>query len=253
MDILTKEQLIDFRISGKILAIALSEVQNYIKPGITTMSLDEIAERSLRRQGAIPSFKNYKTGDAPRYPAALCVSINDELVHGIPSGGKILKNGDIVSLDLGANYQGTFTDMAATFPVGKISARDRRLIDITRNVLHEAIKFLKPGMKTGDLGNFIESYVSKNGLAVIRDFVGHGIGLAPHTDPQVPNFGQQKTGVALCEGMTIAIEPMVVKGNIDVKIDRDGWTVRMAHGQRSAHFEHTVLIGKSGAKIITKI
>lgn len=252
MNKLSKEQLIDFRKSGKILAAALAEAASFVKPGITTLNLDEIAERSLRRQGAQPSFKNYKTGDAPRFPSSLCISINDELVHGIPSEKKYLKEGDIVSLDLGANYRGTFTDMAVTVPVGKISAADKKVMDVTKNVLLEAIKFLKPGMTTGDLGNYIENYVKRHHLSVIRDFVGHGIGLAPHTDPQIPNFGSRGEGPVLEVGMTIAIEPMVVDGDIEVKIDKDGWTVRMVHGQRPAHFEHTVLITKTGAEIITK-
>lgn len=249
---LNKEQLADLRRSGHILSTALKEVAAFVKPGITTMSLDEIAERSLRRQGAVPSFKNYKTGDGPAFPATLCVSLNDELVHGIPLKEKYLRDGDIVSLDIGANYKGKFTDMAVTLPVGKISAKDKKIIEVTKNVLAEAIKFLKPGMTTGDLGHFIETYVKKQGLLVIRDFVGHGIGLAPHEDPQIPNFGQQNEGVTLEEGTIIAIEPMVVADDIQVKIDKDGWTVRMLKGGRPAHFEHTVLIAKTGCEIITR-
>ncbi|MEI6144378.1 MAG: type I methionyl aminopeptidase [Candidatus Berkelbacteria bacterium] len=249
---LLPEQLADFRKSGIILATALAEVVSFVKPGITTAHLDEIAESSIRRQGAQPSFKNYKTGDAPRYPASLCVSINDELVHGIPSDKKFLKDGDIVSLDLGANYRGTFTDMAVTVAVGKISAEDKKLIDVTKNSLDGAIKFVKPSITTGDLGSMIDEYVKKNNMLVIRDFVGHGIGLVPHDEPQVPNFGEPGRGTVLEEGMAIAIEPMVTTKDIDVKIAKDGWTVRMAKGQRSAHFEHTILITKTGAEIITE-
>lgn len=250
---LLPEQLADFRKSGLILSTALTEVVAFVKPGITTANLDDIAERSLRRQGAQPSFKNYKTGDAPRYPASLCVSINDELVHGIPSEKRFLSDGDIVSLDLGANYHGTFTDMAVTIAVGKIDPVAKNIAEVTKNVLAEAIKFLKPGMTTGDLGHFIEEYVAKNKLLVIRDFVGHGIGLQPHDDPQVPNFGEPGKGTVLEEGMAIAIEPMVTEKDIDVKIAKDGWTVRMARGQYCAHFEHTVLITKTGCEIITKL
>lgn len=249
---LTKEQLSDFRKSGKILSTALLEVVSFVKPGITTMNLDDVAERSLRRLGAQPSFKNYKTGNAPRFPASLCVSINDELVHGIPSEKRFLKDGDIVSLDLGANYRGTFTDMAVTVAVGKISVADKKIIDVTKDVLDGAIKFVKPGITTGDLGHFIENYVAKHSMLVIRDFVGHGIGLMPHDEPQVPNFGEPGKGTVLKEGMAIAIEPMVTTKNIDVKITKDDWTVRMAHGQRCAHFEHTILITKNGSEIITK-
>ncbi|MCX6810861.1 MAG: type I methionyl aminopeptidase [Candidatus Berkelbacteria bacterium] len=250
---LLPEQLADFRKSGQILATALAEVVVYVKPGITTANLDDIAERSLRRQGAQPSFKNYKTGDTPRFPASLCVSINDELVHGIPSEKRFLKNGDIISLDLGANYYGTFTDMAVTVAVGKITAEEKKIIDVTKNVLDTAIKFVKPGITTGDLGSMIDEYVKKNNLLVIRDFVGHGIGLMPHDEPQVPNFGQPGKGTILEEGMAIAIEPMLTTRDIDVKIAKDGWTVRMAHGQHCAHFEHTILITKTGAEIITKL
>lgn len=249
---LLPEQYADFRKSGQILATALAEAVSFAKAGITTANLDDIAERSIRRQGAQPSFKNYKTGSAPRYPASLCISINDELVHGIPLENKFLKDGDIVSLDLGANYNGTFTDMAVTVPVGKISTDDKKLIDVTKNVLDAAIKFVKPGITTGDLGSMIDEYVKKNNMLVIRDFVGHGIGLVPHDEPQVPNFGQPGKGIVLEDGMAIAIEPMVTTKNIDVKIAKDGWTVRMAQGQHCAHFEHTILITKTGAEIITR-
>jgi len=249
---LLPEQLADFRKSGRILSAALAEAVSFVKPGITTANLDDVAERSIRRQGAQPSFKNYKTGDAPRYPASLCVSINDELVHGIPSENRFLKEGDIVSLDLGANYNGAFTDMAVTIAVGKITADDKKLIDVTKNVLDAAIKFVRPGITTGDLGHMIDEYVKKNNMVVIRDFVGHGIGLVPHDEPQVPNFGELGKGTVLEEGMAIAIEPMVTTKDIDVKIAKDGWTVRMAHGQHCAHFEHTILITKTGCEIITK-
>jgi len=249
---LLPEQLDDFRKSGKILSLALQEVNKYVKPGITTLTLDDIAERSLRRQGAIPSFKNYKSGDAPRFPAALCVSINNELVHGIPSEKRVLKAGDIVSLDLGANYRGTFTDMAITVPVGKISSKDKALIDVAKSSLAEAIKYVKAGITTGDLGFIIESFVKKNNMVVVRDFVGHGIGLQPHDEPQVPNFGQRGSGTKLEEGMAIAIEPMVTTKNPEVKIAKDEWTVLMRSGQNCSHFEHTVLITKTGCELITK-
>ncbi|MCX6812636.1 MAG: type I methionyl aminopeptidase [Candidatus Berkelbacteria bacterium] len=249
---LNKEQLIDFRKSGKILAAALNETAKFVRPGITTASLNEIAERSLRRQGATPSFKNYLVEGAGRFPAALCVSVNDELVHGIPSEKRFFRPGDIVTLDLGANYRGAFTDMALTVPVGKISAADQKLISVTKKVLDAAINFVKPKITTGDLGNFIENYVKKNRLVVIKSFVGHGIGLLPHDEPQIPNFGQKGSGEILEEGMAIAIEPMVSFDNADVKTSADGWTVKMSHGQRCAHFEHTILIIKNGAEIITK-
>jgi len=248
----SNEELGNLRASGKILALALFEAVSYVKPGITTMSLDEIAERSLRRQGAVPSFKNYKVGRAGRFPAALCVSVNEELVHGIPRNNRVLKNGDIVSLDLGANYKGLYTDMAVTLGVGRVAPADKKLIEVTKKVLEEAINFIKPGMKIGDLGNFIERYVKDAGFVVIRDLVGHGVGTAPHTEPQVPNFGEPGKGAEIVEGMVLAIEPMVSTKSHGVKTCRDGWTIKMAGGQRCAHFEHTVLITKNGAEIITR-
>jgi len=251
-DKLSREQLKNLRISGEVLASALREASSFIKPGITTLSLDEIAERALRRQGAIPSFKNYYVSGAGRFPASLCVSINEELVHGIPRDERVLKDGDIVSLDLGANFRGMFTDMAITVGAGRVEPRDKKLIDLTKKVLDEAINFIKPGIKTGDLGNFIENYVKTAGFVVIRDLVGHGVGVAPHSKPQVPNFGEKGSGTTISEGMVLALEPMVSTLGHEIKTDRDGWTIKMAQGQRCAHFEHTVLIIKNGAEIITK-
>lgn len=251
MEKLTNQQLADLRISGRILAKALEEAVSFVKPGITSESLDEIAERSLRRQGAIPSFKNYFVKGAGRFPKSLCVSVNDELVHGIPSLTRVLKDGDLASLDLGANYKGMFTDMAITVAVGKSSA-DQKLIDVTREVLVEVIKFIKPGKTIGEIGNFIESYIKAAGFVVIRDLVGHGIGLAPHLPPQIPNFGKKGQGATIKEGDVLAIEPMVAVKNHEVKTAKDGWTIKMAHGQRCAHFEQTVLITNPGAEIITE-
>lgn len=252
MNKLSKQQFADLKTSGRILASALNEAISFVKPGISGESLNEVAERSLRRQGGIPSFKNYKVAGLGRFPKSLCVSVNDELVHGIPAESRVLKDGDIVSLDLGANYRGMFSDMAVTVAVGKIKAIDQKLINVTREVLAEAIKFIKPGITIGDLGNFIENYVSAAGFVVIRDLVGHGIGLAPHLPPQVPNFGQKGKGAVIEEGMVLAIEPMVTIKNHQVKTAKDGWTIKMAGGQCCAHFEHTVLITDPGAEIITK-
>ena len=250
--ILNDIQITDLRKSGKILSSALIETLSYVKPGISTLSLDEIAEKSLRRQGALPSFKNYHIEGSGRFPASLCVSINDELVHGIPSSKKIIKHGDLVSLDLGANYKGMFTDMAVTIGVGQISASDSKLIETTKFALNQAIANLRSGMKTGDLGNLIENYINKSGFVGIHDLVGHGIGTAPHMEPQIPNFGRIGTGVELKNGMAIAIEPMVSISNNRVKTGRDNWTIRMENGLNCAHFEHTVLLINDKAEIITK-
>ena len=250
--ILKPNQIKDLRTSGNILSGALSEVASYVKPGISTMSLDEVAERSLRKQGALPSFKNYNVKGSGRFLSSLCVSINNELVHGIPKEDRVLKNGDIVSLDLGANYQGVFSDMALTIGVGKITDNDKKLIKVTKNALDRAIKFVVAGKTTGDLGNYIETYVKGAGYKVIRDLVGHGIGLSPHTDPQIPNFGEKGKGATLMEDMAIAIEPMVATLDHHIKTARDGWTIMMQKGQKRAHFEHTVLITKNGTEIVTK-
>ncbi len=252
MEKLSYQQLADLKVSGKMLVSALREAISFVKPGMTTESLDEIAERSLRRQGAIPSFKNYKVAGAGRFPASLCVSINDELVHGIPREERVLRAGDIVSLDLGANYKGMFSDMAVTVAVGAVKFSSQKLIEVTKKVLMEAIKFLKPGITTGDLGNFIENYVKAAGFVVIRDLVGHGVGFAPHLPPQIPNFGQPGKGPKIEEGMVLAIEPMVSTRSHEIKTAKDSWTIKMVSGQRCAHFEHTVLITKSGAEVITK-
>lgn len=249
---LSDKQIVDLRKSGKILSLALRETASYVKVGISTSSLDEIAERSLRRQGATPSFKNYHVSGSGRFPASLCVSVNSELVHGIPSQTKILKNGDIVSLDLGANFNGMFSDMAVTLPVGKISKNDSDLIEVTRSVLQYAIDNIKPKMTTGDLGSMIEKYINNHSYVAIHDLVGHGIGTAPHLDPQIPNFGKEGTGQILESNMAIAIEPMVSIHDNKIKTDRDNWTIKMFKNQKSAHFEHTILINKNSIEVITK-
>jgi len=252
IQILNHEQIIDLRKSGKILSTALKETLSYVKPGISTSSLDEVAERSLRRQGALPSFKNYYVAGSGRFPSSLCVAINSELVHGIPNPNKIVKDGDIISLDLGANYNGMFSDMAVTIGVGKISEKDQKMIDLTESVLKYAISQLYSGIKTGDLGNMIESYVETRGHVCIHDLVGHGIGTAPHMEPQIPNFGKKDTGQEIKNGMAIAIEPMVSIEDNRIKTDRDNWTIRMVNGQNCAHFEHTVLLYENKVEIITK-
>jgi methionyl aminopeptidase len=250
--VLNIDQINDLRKSGKILSAALKETVSYIKPGISTFSLDEVAERSLRRQGALPSFKNYHVTGSGRFPSSLCVSINSELVHGIPDPNRIIKEGDLISLDLGGNYRGLFSDMAVTVGVGKISKKDRNLIEVTKSVLEYAINQLYPGIKTGDLGNLIEKYINSYGYVAIHDLVGHGIGTAPHMEPQVPNFGKKGSGQEITNGMAIAIEPMVSTGNNRIKTDRDNWTMKMENGQKCAHFEHTILIFKNKVEIITK-
>lgn len=228
--------------SGEILSNAMREVVNFLKSGISTMALDEVAERSIRKQGALPSFKNYYVSGSGRFPASLCVSINDELVHGVPKEKRYVKEGDLVSLDLGASYKGMFTDMAVTLGVGKLSKNDANLVRVAKTALEKAINYIKPNTKTGDLGNFIENYIKSQGFVAIHDLVGHGIGEEPHMDPQIPNFGNKGSGQQIKNSMAIAIEPMVGITSNKIKLDRDRWTIKMLNKKNCAHFEHTIAI-----------
>ena len=249
--ILSSQEIKYLIISGNILSQALSEVVSAVKPGINGSALDKIAEQSIRRQGGKPSFLNYGERDN-LFPSTICLSINDEVVHGIPSG-KTVKDGDLVSIDIGAEYKGIFSDMAKTVAVGdNISISQKQLLKTTRESLSIGIKYALAGNFTGDIGHQIEKYVLKNGFSVVKSLVGHGIGRAPHQDPPVPNYGSKKSGMKLVPGMAIAIEPMVNSGKSDVITSKDGWTVRTYDGKASAHFEHTVLITGSKPIIITK-
>lgn len=229
-----------------ISARALKLVGTAVEPGITTAELDDIAERYIRSEGAIPNFKDYNG-----YPASVCISINNQVIHGIPSKKIVLKDGDIVSVDLGAMYGGFNGDNAATFAVGNISDEAKRLMETTEASLYEGIKAARPGSRIGDISAAIQQYVEARGYSVVRDFVGHGIGAKLHEAPEVPNFGISGRGVRLIPGMTLAIEPMVNMGKSGVKIQPDGWTVLTADGSLSAHFEHTIAITADGPKIMT--
>lgn len=229
-----------------ISARALKLVGTAVEPGITTAELDDIAERYIRSEGAIPNFKDYNG-----YPASVCISINNQVIHGIPSKKTVLKDGDIVSVDLGAMYGGFNGDNAATFAVGNISDEAKRLMETTEASLYEGIKAARPGSRIGDISAAIQQYVEARGYSVVRDFVGHGIGAKLHEAPEVPNFGISGRGVRLIPGMTLAIEPMVNMGKSGVKIQPDGWTVLTADGSLSAHFEHTIAITADGPKIMT--
>lgn len=250
--VLSDEEIKKLRKSGKILASALEETISFVKAGISAESLNDIAEKALRREGATASFKNYFVKDSGRFPSALCVSINSELVHGIPNNKKVLKNGDIVSLDLGANYQGIFTDMAKTVAVGKTSAQNQKIISVTSNALMLAISSIDFEKTTGDIGNIIENYVLSEGFVVIKNLVGHGIGRSPHEDPQIPNFGKAGAGVKFVENSAYAIEPMIAIDNNQIITASDHWTIKMKNGKNCAHFEHTILLTKNGAEVITK-
>ena len=242
------------REGGKILASVLFEVAEKVKSGIATIELDEVAEKLIRKNKGEPSFKNYKTSeDKFPYPVSLCVSINDEIVHGIPLRDKILKEGNIVSLDLGMKYKNLYTDMAVTAGVGKISKQAEKLIKITKKCLEEGIRQVGPGNFIGDIGFAVQNCAEKNGFNVVRRLVGHGVGYQVHEDPEIPNFGQPKTGIQLKQGMVLALEPMVVEGNPEIVLDKDNWTWKTKDGLLSAHFEHTVVVTRNGAEILTKM
>ena len=244
----TARELITMKEACRISAGALDLIGKAVEPGVTTAELDRIAEQYILKEGGVPNFKNYQG-----YPATACISINHEVIHGIPKKNRVLKAGDIVSVDLGAKFGGYHGDNAATFAVGDISAQAKRLIDTTRESLYEGIKMARAGGRIGDISHAVQQYVEARGYSVVRDFVGHGIGTNLHEAPEVPNFGNPGRGIRLLPGMTIAIEPMVNLGKPDVKVMPDGWTVLTKDGSLSAHFEHTVAITNEGPVIMTKL
>ena len=243
----TGRELKIMREACRISAEALKLAGSAVEPGVTTAELDKIAEKYILSQGAKPNFKNYNG-----YPATACISINNEVIHGIPSKKRVIEAGDIVSIDLGATFEGYHGDNAATFACGDVSAEAKRLMDTTRESLYEGIAAAVSGGRLGDIGAAVQQYVEKRGYSVVRQFVGHGIGTKLHEAPEVPNFGTQGRGIRLMPGMTLAIEPMVNMGHYDVKIVPDGWTVLTKDGSLSAHFEHTIVITPDGPQIMTK-
>jgi methionyl aminopeptidase len=235
------------RSAGRVVRQVLERVRAAVKPGVTTADLDRVAEGALKEFGAKAAFKGYHG-----YPAHLCTSVNSEVVHGIPSSKRVLKDGDIVSLDFGAIVDGYYGDSAITVAVGeKIDPKTERLLKVTEESLHKAIAVIKPGATLGDIGEAVQSIVEAEGFSVVRDFVGHGIGSAMHEDPQVPNYGTAGRGMKLKAGMVIAIEPMVNAGKPEVRVLKDGWTAVTDDGSMSAHFEHTVAVTDTGATILT--
>lgn len=244
----TVRELGIMREACRISATALEIVGKAIEPGITTAELDRIAEKYIRSEGATPNFKNYNG-----FPATACISINNEVIHGIPTAKRKIGAGDIVSVDLGAMFEGYHGDNAATFACGDISAEAKRLIDTTRESLLAGIKAARAGGRIGDISSSIQSYVEARGYSVVRDFVGHGVGTSLHEAPEVPNFGTAGRGIRLMPGMTLAIEPMINMGKAGVKVMPDGWTVVTQDGSLSAHFEHTVAITTEGPQIMTKV
>ena len=237
------------RKAGAIAAGALQAAGEAVRPGISTKELDRIVESYIRSHGAIPSFKGYGG-----FPASACISINEVVIHGIPSERILLKEGDIVSVDVGAYIGGFHGDNANTFPVGQVSAEAMQLIEVTRQSLHEVEKILKGGIRLGDIGSCVDNYVKQFGFSTVKDFVGHGIGRALHEDPNVPNFGRAGHGLRLPKGATVAIEPMINMGTDRVIISNtDGWTVTTADGKLSAHYENTYYIDENCAHILTQV
>ncbi len=250
----TPEEIKILREGGKRLASVLYQVAEKAKPGIATIELDELAEKLIRENGGEPSFKNYKTSqDKIPFPASLCVSINDEIVHGIPRRDRILKERDIVSLDLGMKYKNLYTDMAITVPVGEINKQEKKLIEVTEKSLAEGIRVIKERNCIGDIGFAIQKYAEKKGFNVVRKLVGHGVGYKAHEEPEIPNFGKKGTREILKSGMVLALEPMITAGSPDIILDSDNWTWKTKDGSLAAHFEHTVVVAKTGAEILTKL
>jgi len=231
--------------AGEIVALAHKAIENAICDGITTNELDQIAEQLIRSKGAIPSFKNYNG-----FPKSICASVNDVIIHGIPSAER-LKNGDIIGVDIGAYYDGFHGDAAVTFGVGEISEEAKRLIQVTENSFFEGMKFAVEGKRVSDISSAIQKYVEEQGFSVVREFVGHGVGSALHEEPEVPNYGIPGRGARLYAGMTLAVEPMINAGSREINVMKDGWTVKTADGSLSAHFEHSIAITKRQPLLLT--
>ncbi|HEY74759.1 MAG TPA: type I methionyl aminopeptidase [Thermoflexia bacterium] len=248
----TPSEVEKMRRAGRIVAEVLARIGERVAPGVTTAELNVLAEEVIRRYNAIPSFKGYPPGGPYPFPAAICASVNEELVHGIP-GPRVLREGDILSVDVGAIYEGYHGDAARTFPVGEIGEEARRLLEVTEGALYAGIAQARAGNRTGDVSAAIQRYVERHGFNVVREYTGHGIGRRMHEDPQVPNFGQPGHGVLLRSGMTIALEPMVLAGDYHVRVLDDHWTVVSADGRLTAHFEHTILVRDGEAEILTRL
>ena len=233
------------RRSGKITAAARALAGEMVKPGVTTQEINDAVERFIRGQGAVPSFLHYNG-----YPASACISVNDEIIHGIP-GKRVLQEGDIVSVDVGAYIGGFHGDCAATFPCGRVSPEAQRLIDVTRQSFFEGIRFAREGQRLQDISAAVQSYVERNGFSVVREYVGHGVGAKMHESPEIPNFGRPGHGPRLLRGMTLAVEPMVNAGSAAITQLSDGWTVKTADGKWAAHYENTILITDGEPEILT--
>ena len=251
----SKQEIEKMREACKIAALAQKAIEEAIKPGISTWELDKIAEDTMRKHGAIPAEKGYPSGvkGVPPFPGSICASVNDEVIHGIPSKRVILKEGDIISIDLVAYKDGFNGDCARTYAVGKIDKEAQKLIEVTKQAFFEGIKFAKKGNRIGDVSHAIGQFVEKNGFNVVKEFQGHGIGRQMHEDPGIPNYGREGRGIRLEPGMTLAIEPMVMVGSDEILELDDGWTIITEDGSRAAHYENTILITENEPEILTKI
>ena len=251
----SKREIEYMREACKVVAIMYKELEEKIKPGMTTYDVDQFAEKIMRREGAIPAEKGYPSGikGVPPFPASICISINDEVIHGIPSKRRVIREGDIVSVDTVALKNGFNGDAARTFMIGNVSKDAKRLVEVTKQAFFEGIKYAKPGYRIGDVCHAIGEYVRSEGYSVVREFEGHGIGKDMHEEPEIPNYGKAGRGIRLEPGMTLAIEPMVIAGKPNILELDDGWTIVTEDGSLSAHYENTILITENEPEILTII
>jgi methionyl aminopeptidase len=248
VDIKGPDEISLMRDAGRIVCEILDELEKAVAPGVSTWDLDQLSESLIYKKGSKPAFKGYLN-----FPCCLCASINEEVVHGIPSKKRVLKEGDLIKLDFGVVYKGYYGDAARTVPVGKVTPEAQALLEATRQSLFEGIAAAKAGNRIGDIGHAVQRFVEAKGYSVVRDFVGHGVGKKLHEAPQIPNFGEPQTGMKLRPGMTIAIEPMVNIGTFQVELLDDDWTAITRDHQLSAHWEHTVLVTENGPEILTRL
>lgn len=243
----TNDEIKKMMVAGRLLGKIFTKLEEYIKPNISTKELDDLVEEMIRKSNMVPTFKGYQG-----FPASICASINDEVVHGIPSEKRILVEGDIISIDIGATNEGYVADAARTYAVGNISDDAKNLIEVTKGSFFEGLKYCKENEKLGSVSNAIGEHISKNGYSYVVEFVGHGVGKDMHEDPKIPNYGVSNTGINIKSGMAFAIEPMVNMGRPEIEIDTsDNWTARTKDGSLSAHYENTVIIDKDTPKVIT--
>ena len=255
IDIKSKREIELMKEACRVTALAHKAIAEAIRPGVTTLELDQIAERTIRENGGIPAEKGYPSYDKsiPDFPASICASVNDEVIHGIPSSRVVLKEGDVISIDLVAYKDGFNGDAARTYIVGKGSKEDERLLEVTKQAFFEGIKYAKKGNRIGDISHAIGEYVRSQGYSVVREFQGHGIGKDMHEDPGIPNYGKAGKGIRLEPGMTLAIEPMVIQGKPDIWELEDGWTIVTQDGSWAAHYENTILITENEPEVLTML